>query len=87
MYRFKTNDLPRIFAENFSRVSNERYKLRSESTLSYKTPVFKKQKSDFSIFFRGPTTWNNFNEPSIKEAKNLSTFKYLTKKNLLSGYV
>ena len=87
MYRYSINNLPKIFLDYFSLVSNERYNLRSQTSFNFNSCYLRKKKSDFCISSRGPSTWNSFNETYIKESKTVSCFKYLLKKHLLSKYV
>ena len=87
MYKYKNNNLPVIFSEYFSSASNTRYNLRSLNLSNYNVKYFQKKKSDFCISSRGPKIWNTLHESSIKEAKTISSFKYLAKRNLFLKYV
>ena len=81
MYNYKNNNLPQIFSKYFTSISNSRYNLRSQRTFNFNICCLKKKKSDFCISSRGPSIWNNFNEPHITESKSVSSFKYLLKKS------
>ena len=60
MYNYKNRNLHRAFSGYFSTVSNARYNIRSEQSLTYNQCYLIKKKSDFCISSRGPSIWNSF---------------------------
>ena len=85
MHKFYLDKLPRNFDTFFKKLSNiGRYNLRSKLSNNFMLPPRKSKFSDSSISYRGPKIWNTFNSNQIKLIRNPKSFKYLTKKSLLT---
>ena len=82
MYRYNHNISPISFNNKFEINKNDNYNLRANMLNTYKLPRIISKYSEYCISYRGPKVWNTFQKGFKGTVSSLSSFKFLTKKEI-----